>query len=77
MVLETLNMVTLCFPFLTAHEVSLSKEDGPLAVAKFYHQVAPAVSLKILQGPKPTLKDVLSRAVQQGPKAETISKKTT
>ena len=38
--------------------------------------MAPAVSLKILQGPRPTLQDAFSGAVQQGPTAETILKKT-
>ena len=59
------------------------KEDGPVTAAKFYGAVPPAVSLKIMQGPRPSLKEAFSATAsnqqntQQIPKKNTRAKKCT
>ena len=74
--LLTLN-VSYSFLSLPHFKPQSEKLDGPVAAGKFYGPVAPAVSLKIMHGPRPTLKYAFSGTdSKEGPTAQQIPKKT-
>ena len=71
--------LSVSYPFLSLPHFKPQSEklDGPVTAGKFYGPVAPAVSLKIMQGPRPSLKDAFSgTASNQGPTTQQIPKKT-
>ena len=82
MVLLSLS-VSSPFLFFPHFKPQSEKEDGPVTAAKFYGAVAPAISLKIMQGPRPSLKEAFSgtasneQTTQQIPKKNTRGKKCT
>ena len=71
--------LSVSYPFLSLPHFKPQSEklDGPVTAGKFYGPVAPAVSLKIMQGPRPSLKDAFSgTASNQGATTQQIPKKT-
>ena len=83
MVLLSLS-VSYPFLFLPHFKPQSEKQDGPLTAGKFYGPVAPAISLKIMQGPRPSLKEAFSGTAsnqgttpQQNPKKTSRGKKCT
>ena len=76
MVLLSLS-VSYPFLFLPHFKPQSEKQDGPLPAGKFYGPVAPAISLKIMQGPRPSLKEAFSgTASNEGTTPQQIPKKT-
>ena len=70
--------LSVSYPFLSLPHFKPQSEklDGPVAAGKFYGPVAPAVSLKILHGPRPSLKYAFSGTdSKQGPTTQQIPKK--
>ena len=71
--------LSVSYPFLSLPHFKPQSEklDRPVAAGKFYGPVAPAVSLKIVHGPRPSLKDAFSGTdSKEGPTAQQIPKKT-
>ena len=76
MVLLSLS-VSYPFLFLPHFKPQSEKQDGPLTAGKFYGPVAPAISLKIMQGPRPSLKEAFSGTASNQETPQQIPKKTT
>ena len=76
MVLLSLS-VSYPFLFLPHFKPQSEKQDGPLTAGKFYGPVAPAISLKIMQGPRPSLKEAFSGTGSNQETPQQIPKKTT
>ena len=76
MVLLSLS-VSYPFLFLPHFKPQSEKQDGPLTAGKFYGPVAPAISLKIMQGPRPSLKEAFSGTASNQETTQQIPKKTT
>ena len=69
--------VSYPFLFLPHFKPQSEKQDGPLTAGKFYGPVAPAISLKIMQGPRPSLKEAFSGTASNQETPQQIPKKTT
>ena len=76
MVLLSLS-VSYPFLFLPHFKPQSEKQDGPLTAEKIYGPVAPAISLKIMQGPRPSLKEAFSGTASNQETPQQIPKKTT
>ena len=63
------------FFFFPHFKPQSEKEDGPVTAAKFYGAVAPAISLKIMQGPRPSLKEAFSATASNEQTQQQIPKK--